>query len=200
MLPPQKSSGGRDGTLWGIMSSYLGRFPGFLVLSTLIMSIIFGPLAIIGFLTYSVHWIMLLLVVPWFFVTMYLAVRLLVSDVSYTVERKSVIEAMRRSLYLTKSRFWYIFLRLFLFGIMAVIILFIVALIIGIPRYLIVDLSNLSEVHPVSILFTIISSVVNFYFYAAIACFNFLIFASLVHMKGKPKAEKPPEPATSVIQ
>lgn len=183
-----------------IMTRYLGRFPGFLAVSVLIGLIILSPLIIAGILGLLIHPILFVLFIPAIPLMLYLSIRLLVSEIAYIVEGKGIVEAINRSLYLTRNKFWYVFLRSLAFGILAAISYIFVILVIGSPSQIIsYYMGDLPLIHPLSILSSIITDLVNYYYLTSMACFSFLIFNSLVFMKDKARVEKPLEPEISVI-
>lgn len=179
----------KEWSAWDLMREYIGRLPGCLFVSLLVGLIAVIPAIVVGILSAVVGSLAILLFLIALPVILYSAIRLSVSTVAYVIERKSIIGAINRSLVLTRGRFWYVFGCLLAFGILLGIITGILGLVISLipggPSY--TSLTVLPRL--------LISS------YSSIAggSFSFLIFASLVFMRGKPETEKPPEPNLSII-
>ena len=183
---------GKEWTASDIMSRCMSRFLGFLAVLLLAGLIIFSPLLVVGILMIFGHRILGLLMIPVIPLVAYLSIRFSVSEAAYVVEGKGVVESIRRSFYLTKDKFWYVFLRLFAFGLLTVVIL-IPSMII--PLYL----ADQPHSHPLSILLSVINDIISYYYQTSIACFSFLIFTSLVFMKIKPGVEEPFKPEVDII-
>ncbi|MEA3255792.1 MAG: hypothetical protein U9Q22_08170 [Candidatus Altiarchaeota archaeon] len=183
----------KEWTASDIMSRCMSRFLGFLAVLLLAGLIILSPLIIAVISGLFIHYIVgLIMAIPAIPLIAYLSIRFSVSEAAYVVEGKGVVEAIRRSLYLTKNKFWYVFLRLFAFGLLTGIIL--------IPSMLIpLYQADLPHSHPSSILLSLLRDLVTCYYQTAMACFSFLIFTSLVFMKIKPGVEGPFEPEGDII-
>ena len=188
---------------WDLMQEYIGKLPGFLAISFLVDLIVSIPVLIVGIfaaVTGPLAFLLLVLVLP---AMVYIGIRLSVSNISYVIEGKSITGAIDRSLFLTKDKFWYVFGCSLAFGILIGIITSFGRLIIKLP-FMVLGGGELAyqpfSIISIKILSSLLTYPIDFYYSIAIGSFSFLIFASLVFMKGKREVEKPPEPKLDIIR